>query len=69
MGGPKPLIVRAEAALDSEHIGALAVGGVVRVVETRRTADKKDLRAKVILPSLEDDDLLSAIGSAPDPEL
>ena len=45
--GPKPLIVRAECALDSESIGALAVGGCVQVVETRRTAE--GLQAKVLL--------------------
>ena len=62
--GPKPLIVRTEAALDSEHLGALAVGSLVRVIETQRTPDGRDLRAKVILPTVDEEEMLSALGSA-----
>lgn len=45
IAGPKPLIVRAECDLESEQVGVLAVGGIVRVVAAQPTA--QGTRAKV----------------------
>ena len=50
--GPKPLIVRADSDMGSEQVGALAVGSLVQVVETRRTADGLRARVHLVPPSL-----------------
>ena len=54
--GPKPLLVRADCSLQSEQVGTVLAGKLVKVLEAIRTDD--GLRCRIVLPSNDVDEVV-----------